>query len=115
MSYKIQIGKDFNVSFKRLSKRYRSLPTDYQYFLESLQENPLQGAELYPGIRKIRMPIASKGRGKSGSARIITANVVIVVEHEGRIALLTIYDKQDAATVDVKVIRQMAREMGFDV
>ena len=32
-----------------------------------------------------------------------------------RIALLTIYDKSDASTVDVKVIRQMAQEIGFDV
>lgn len=90
------------------------MPQDIKVFRDSLQKNPFQGAELYPGIRKIRMPITSKGRGKSGSARVITANA-IVAEHEGRIALLTIYDKQDAATVDVKVIHQMAREMGFEV
>jgi len=28
------------------------------------------------GIRKIRISIASKGRGKSGGARIITANAI---------------------------------------
>lgn len=61
----------------------------YSDFLDSLQENPFQGAELYPGIRKIRMSITSKGRGKSGSARVITANAIIA-EHEGRIALLSI-------------------------
>jgi hypothetical protein len=87
---------------------------DYEDFLESLEKNPFQGAELCPGIRKIRMSIASKGRGKSGSARVITANAIIA-EHEGRIALLTIYDKSDHVTVDVKVVRQMARELGFDV
>ena len=73
-----------------------------------------QGTELTPGIRKIRMPIASKGRGKSGGARVITANAIIA-EHEGRIALLTIYDKEDASTVKLNVIKQMARELGFDV
>ncbi|MCR5779606.1 MAG: type II toxin-antitoxin system RelE/ParE family toxin [Bacteroidaceae bacterium] len=114
MSYEFQSHPEFEHSFKRLYKRYRSLPQDIKVFRDSLQKNPFQGAELYPGIRKIRMPITSKGRGKSGSARVITANA-IVAEHEGRIALLTIYDKQDAATVDVKVIRQMAREMGFEV
>ncbi len=31
------------------------------------------------------------------------------------IALLTIYDKQDAQTVDLKVIRRMAQELGFTV
>jgi hypothetical protein len=48
------------------------------------------------------MAITSKGRGKSGSARVITANA-IVAEHEGRITLLTIYDKEDASTVRLNV------------
>lgn len=115
MSYVISRHKDFDVSMKRLLKRYHSISEDYLHFVESLQENPLQGAELYPGIRKIRMPIASKGRGKAGSARVITANDVIIAHNEGRIALLTIYDKSDYSTVDVKVIHQMAREMGFEM
>lgn len=114
MSYEISPHRDFLARAKSLKKRYHSFNDDLEDFKDSLQENPFQGAELYPGIRKIRMPITSKGRGKSGSARVITANA-IVAEHEGRIALLTIYDKQDAATVNVKVIRQMAREMGFEV
>ena len=114
MSYAIFRHKDFDVSIKRLTKRYRSMADDYADFLKSLEVNPFQGAELCPGIRKIRMPIGSKGRGKSGSARVITANA-IVAEHEGRIALLTIYDKSDASTVNVNVIKQMARELGFDV
>ena len=114
MSYVIQTGKDFDVSFKKLSKRYRSLLDDYEGFLVSLQKNHFQGAELCPGIRKIRMSITSKGRGKSGGARIITANAIIA-EREGRIALLTIYDKEDASSVKLNVIKQMARELGVDV
>ena len=114
MSYEIQSHPEFEHSFKRLYKRYRSLPDDIKDFRDSLQKNPYQGVELSPGIRKIRMAIASKGRGKSGSARIITANAIIA-EHEGRIALLTIYDKEDASTVKLNVIKQMARELGLDV
>ena len=114
MSYEIIRHKDFDVSFKRLTKRYRSLVDDYEDFIDALEENPFQGAELCPGIRKIRMPIASKGRGKAGSARVITANAIIA-EHDGRIALLTIYDKSDFTTVDTKIIKRMARELGFDV
>ena len=114
MSYDIQSHPEFEHSFKRLYKRYRSLPDDIKDFRDSLQKNPFQGAELCPGIRKIRMPIGSKGRGKSGSARVITANAIIA-EHEGRIALLTIYDKQDASTVKLNVIKQMARELGFSM
>ena len=114
MSYEIFSHQDFDVSIKRLAKRYHSLANDYADFLTSLQDNPLQGVELSPGIRKIRMSITSKGRGKSGSARVITANAIIA-EHEGRIALLTIYDKSDASTVKLNIIKQMARELGFVV
>ena len=114
MSYEISRHQDFDVSIKRLAKRYRSMADDYANLLISLQENPFQGVELCPGIRKIRMTISSKGRGKSGSARVITANAIIA-ENEGRIALLTIYDKADASTVKLNVIKQMARELGFDI
>ena len=114
MSYEISPHKTFLVEAKRLKKRYRSFNDNLEDFKKSLQENPFQGTELSPGIRKFRMSITSKGRGKSGSARVITANAIIA-EHEGRIALLTIYDKEDAFTVRLNVIKQMARELGFNV
>ena len=82
MSYEISPHKKFLVEAKRLKKWYRSFNDDLEDFKKSLQEYPFQGAELCPGIRKIRMAIASKGRGKSGGARVITANA-IVAEHEG--------------------------------
>ena len=114
MSYVINPHKSFLAEAKRLKKRYRSFNDDLEDFKKRLQENPFQGAELCPGIRKIRMSIKSKGRGKSGGARVITANAIIA-EHEGRIALLTIYDKEDASTIKLNVIKQMARELGFEV
>ncbi len=114
MSYEINPSHTFLTEAKRLRKRYHSFVNDLEDFKKSLEENPYQGAELCPGIRKIRMPIESKGRGKSGSARVVTANAIIA-EHEGRIALLTIYDKSDASTIQLNVIRQMARELGFEV
>lgn len=112
MSYKISYSHDFTVEAKRLKKRYHSFMTDLEEFQNSLQENPFQGVELFPNIRKIRIPIKSKGRGKAGSARVITANAIIA-EHQGKIALLTIYDKSDFSTVDLNIIKQMARELGF--
>jgi mRNA-degrading endonuclease RelE of RelBE toxin-antitoxin system len=114
MNFEISPTRDFLAEAKKLKKRYRSFEDDLENFKDSLQKNPYQGAELCPGIRKIRMAIASKGRGKSGSARVITA-MAIVDESSGRIALLTIYDKQDADTVDLSVIKEMAQELGFAV
>ncbi len=59
-----------------------------------------------PGIRKIRMAIKSKGRGKSGGARVITYTVV-VTENEGIIYLMDIYDKADYSTIYTSIIQQM--------
>lgn len=75
-----------------------------------MQENPFQGVELSPGIRKIRMAIASKGKGKSGGARVITYTV-IAAEMEGRVYLMKIYDKSDFSTVDLSILKEIASEL----
>ncbi|WP_069108556.1 hypothetical protein, partial [Bacteroides fragilis] len=74
--------------------------------------NPMQGTEIAPNIRKIRMPITAKGRGKSGGARVITYNA-IVAEQEGKIYLLLIYDKADASSVKMNVIKQIVKDLGL--
>lgn len=76
MSFEITATSGFRKSLKALAKRHRSIKTDFAEFASSLAENPLQGVELAPGIRKIRMAISSKGRGKSGGARVITYNIL---------------------------------------
>lgn len=112
MSFEVNTTKPFEKAAKSLSKRYRSLKSDLIRLIESLEENPLQGTELSPGIRKIRMAITSKGRGKSGGARVITY-MVVVDENAGAIYLLDIYDKGDFSTVDVEVIKETIRELGL--
>lgn len=111
MNFEIIITPDFERAFKALAKRHRSLKQDILDFTRSLQENPFQGDELSPGIRKIRMAITSKGRGKSGGARVITYTV-LAAETEGNVYLIDIYDKADYSTVDVMVIQQMIKSMG---
>ncbi len=112
MSYTIESSDYFDREAKRLKKRYRSFVSDFDDFVIALRENPMQGVELTPGIRKIRMAITSKGGGKAGGARIITANAIIA-EKEGRIGFLLIYDKADAANVKMNVVKKIAKEMGF--
>jgi hypothetical protein len=85
---------------------------DMLEFAKSLKDNPFQGDELFPGIRKIRMTITSKGRGKSGGARVITYTVV-VAENEGTVFLMDIYDKSDYSTVDVDIIKKMVVDLGL--
>lgn len=91
MNFEIIPTPDFEKAFKVLAKRHRSLKHDILDFSKSLQENPFQGDELSPGIRKIRMAITSKGKGKSGGARVITYTV-LATEKEGSVYLLNIYD-----------------------
>ncbi len=46
-----------------------SIQSYYQALLDSLLENPQQGTPLGESLCKIKMPIASKGQGKSGGPR----------------------------------------------
>lgn len=112
MSLEIVRSDYFTSEFKRLAKRYRSLAEDYERFLESLMSNPLQGVEIAPNVRKVRMAIGSKGRGKSGGARVITLNA-LVTEQDGTVYLLLVYDKADASNVKMNVVREIIKEMGL--
>lgn len=60
------------------------------------------------------MAIGSKGKGKSGGARVITFNILTDVQN-GQVVLLLIYDKEDASTVKTNVVKQMVRDMGFEI
>lgn len=110
MNFKIEATEGFRKSLKSLAKRHRSLKQDFKLFAESLMINPFQGDELSPGIRKIRMAISSKGRGKSGGARVITYTV-IATENEGRVYLIDIYDKADYSTVDVVTLQKLIEDI----
>ncbi len=88
------------------------MKADFKAFKESLEKNPFQGAELATGIRKIRMAITSKGKGKSGGARVITFTVT-VSEETGEVFLIDIYDKSDYSTVDVNVIKAKIKDLGL--
>lgn len=89
---------------KQLKKRYSSFKSDLGEMLTSLSENPSQGVDLGGGFRKIRMQIKSKGKGKSGGARLITLNC-LVAESDGIVTLVTIYDKSDLDNITMKEIR----------
>lgn len=110
MSYKTIPTPTFSKSLKVLAKRYRSMKSDISTFRESLEENPFQGTELTPGVRKIRMTIESKGKGKSSGARVITYTT-LTDEESGKIWLLDIYDKSDYSTIKIEVIKKMLKDL----
>lgn len=112
MSYSIRVTSNFAKEAKRLAKKYPSFKKDYEEFKNSLQENPLLGDELTPGIRKIRLAIRSKGKGKSGGARVITFNV-LAEQQNGMVVLVLINDKSDFSTVDVNTVKELIRDEGY--
>ena len=108
MHLEIFVEKEFNNQAKRLSKKYRSLKNDLKVFRESLQNNPLQGTDLVNGVKKVRMAIVSKGKGKSGGARVITYSIRQDADSI-QIDLLIIYDKNEMPNVSDDFIKYLLK------
>lgn len=107
MITEIRFSEEFQKSFKRLKKRYHSLPDDFKDLLLSLQADPYQGAELHNGMRKVRLSIASKGKGKSGGGRVI---IRLTIE-DTRLSFLYIYDKSDMSNVSEQFLDYLIKEV----
>ena len=114
MSFEIQTTSYFDTEAKRLAKRHRSFIDDLENFQKELLKNPYQGTELSPGIRKVRLTIESKGRGKSGGVRVITFTY-FVDEKDGVVILLLPYDKADASSIKMNVVRKIIKDLGLDL
>lgn len=88
--YKLLIARSFQRDAKTLLKKYSSLKQELAELGAELRENPTIGIPLGKNCYKIRLAIKSKGKGKSGGARVIT---YCISENE-EIIFLAIYDKQ---------------------
>lgn len=105
----IEIGYSptFRKDSKHLSKKYRSLPKDLAQLVAELRENPYLGTDLGDNVRKIRLGIASKGKGKRGGARVLTDTEAVVSIDEGRVTLLALYDKSERETLTDAEIKEL--------
>ena len=110
MNYSIDTLPSFDKKVKKLAKKYKSLKSDLRELVKELMQNPTVGAELGNGVRKVRMAISDKGKGKSHGARVITYTTIISVE-EGIITLLAIYDKAEQNTITEKEISLLLKEI----
>lgn len=108
MIHEIRFSDEFNRAFKRLKKRYRSLPADLKQLLASLVANPKQGKELYNGMRKIRVSFTSKSKGKRGGGRVIIRLAV----NETSLTFVYIYDKSDFDNVSDEFLDQIIVDVG---
>ena len=105
MSYKVLPIPPFDRQLKRLSKKYPSLKEEFFKLIESLEENPEQGTHLGNKCFKIRLSVASKSKGKSGGARVIT-NIVISDE---TVYLIAIYDKSEKDNLSDKELDDLLK------
>lgn len=85
---------------------------DLKTLRDEILTNPQTGTDLGGGLHKIRMKITSKGRGKSGGARVISFTVIVAVD-ETEINLLYIYDKADRESISMKEIEELLRKNGL--
>ena len=72
MSYSVKSIEVFERQARKLIKKYASLKSELLALVQELKENPGQGTAIGKSCYKIRLAIKSKGKGKSGGARVIT-------------------------------------------
>lgn len=109
MKVNIILGAEFKKRARHLAKKYHSFIDDLDDFKKSLTDNPFQGTDLGQGVHKVRMSIASKGKGKSGGARVLT--LVMLVSDDAEVTLLTIYDKGEIGNVSDSYIKSHIRNL----
>lgn len=103
MSYKVKSIKVFERQAKKLVKKYSSLKSELLALIQKLKQDPSQGTSLGKNCYKIRLAIKSKGKGKSGSARVITHIVI----SDRSVFLLSIYDKSDKENLSDKELKEL--------
>lgn len=85
---------------------------DFSRLLDQLRLNPVMGIDLGRGLRKIRMTITSKGKGKSSGARVITL-VTIHEANSTEVMLLAIYDKSERDNITDKELSELLKRNGL--
>ena len=95
MNYKVDTILLFDKQAKRLNKKYPSLKSDLMTLIDKLANDPKSGTALGNNFFKIRLAITTKGKGKSGGARVITYVKVTATT----VYLAAIYDKGEKNTI----------------
>jgi mRNA-degrading endonuclease RelE of RelBE toxin-antitoxin system len=106
MSFEVKTTHRFNRELKRLSKKYASLKNEFSSLLNLLTSNPIHGVDLGNNCYKIRLAIASKNKGKSGGARIIS----VVIHAEKEVVLVSIYDKGERDNLSENEIKGLIND-----
>ncbi len=104
MNYNVEYHDNFKKELKPLAKKYPSIKEDLQYLLNNIEKELSLAVDLGKGFKKIRFNVKSKGKGKSGGARIISYEIILSNE-ETNVVLASIYDKSDFDSIDIEKLR----------
>ena len=109
MSFSVVAASPFLKQAKRLSKKHQSLKQDLKVLIATLEENPVSGIPIGRDCYKLRLAISSKGKGKSGGARLITCVKVIA----STVFLIAIYDKSEKEDISDKELDYLLMQAGL--
>ncbi len=107
MNYKIIPLPFFDKQLKRLVKKYPSLKAEFSLLIKELNENPKFGTSIGNHCYKIRVAITSKGKGKSGGARVITYLQIV----NSTVYLVSIYDKSEQENLNESDITELIKHL----
>ena len=107
MNYKVGTIAPFRREAKKLIKKYPSLKNTLAELGSQLSVDPTTGTALGNNCYKIRLAIASKGKGKSGGARVITHFYV----SDNTVFLLSIFDKSDQENISDSQIKALLKHI----
>ncbi len=107
MNFNIELTDNFKKEAKRLIKKYKSLKPEIAELIAELETNPTKGISLGNDIYKIRLAIKSKGKGKSGGARIMSYVKVTQTE----VLLFSIYNKGEKDSISDKEIEELIKNV----
>ena len=103
MNIRVEPIADFTKKAVRLMKKYNSLVGELRKLEDCLRQNPTKGTPIGRSCYKIRLGIKSKGKGKSGGARVITYYYI----HGSTVYLLSIYDKAEQENISEEKIAEL--------
>ena len=106
MNYNIELSANFKKEAKRLIKKYPSLKIELAELFTKLEENPTIGTPLGNDIYKIRLAIASKNKGKSGGARVLS----FIKVTQTTVLLFSIYNKGEVDNLPDKEIKELIKD-----
>jgi len=106
MSYKVELSANFKKEAKKLIKKYPSLKQELADLFDELAKNPIMGTDMGNNIYKIRLAIASKNKGKSGGARVMSFVKVTGIQ----VLLFSIYNKGDKDSISDNEIDDLLKD-----